>query len=364
MSVCVSRDADFNRTISSFALRRSIAFFCSLTEAPFTRVRTNFCTDEFCSWTASLHGSVQILLQIAVVFTRIRANLGPVVAFEWLYDVSVVIGYRCYFVPIMFAALAMRGKSNMAGDKNFTWTDEEITLLLHVVIAYKTGKAGEGVDWETVRSKYEDLTKMFLEKYPENDGEKFPRRTEATVSFSKDRIQNKLKRIKLNFRKAVDKGRCSGGGRVVTFFYEECCEIWSGAPAVESIACGIDTSSIDLDSPRELEDDSVENLTEDVAVVPKEELESVTDDKVTERRQLLQKQHKGKRDSKLTKKLSTYNPLLAVAREDLQLKRKVLDQMEEADKKHQKTMDSLLRGFTSLTSALNNGFGIVGSLLS
>ena len=27
------------------------------------RVRTNFCTDEFCSWTACLHGSVQILLQ-------------------------------------------------------------------------------------------------------------------------------------------------------------------------------------------------------------------------------------------------------------------------------------------------------------
>ena len=27
-------------------------------------------------------------------------------------------------------------------------------------------------------------------------------------------------------------------------------------------------------------------------------------------------------------------------------------------------MDSLLQGFTSLTSALNNGFGLVGSLLS
>jgi len=122
------------------------------------------------------------------------------------------------------AALAMRGKSNTAADKNFTWTDEEINLLLHVVIAYKTGKAGEGVDWETVRSNYEDLTKIFLEKYRENDGKKFPRRTEATVRFSKDRIQNKLKRIKLNFRKALDKGRRSGGGRVVTFFYEVCCE--------------------------------------------------------------------------------------------------------------------------------------------
>ena len=31
-----------------------------------------------------------------------------------------------------------------AADKNFMWSDEEINLLLHVVIDYKAGKAGEG----------------------------------------------------------------------------------------------------------------------------------------------------------------------------------------------------------------------------
>ena len=55
-----------------------------------------------------------------------------------------------------------------------------------------------GVDWETVKSKYEDVTKMFLEKYPDKDKDKIPRRIEASGSFNKDRIQNKLKRIKLN----------------------------------------------------------------------------------------------------------------------------------------------------------------------
>ena len=34
-----------------------------ITQAPSTRVQTNFYTDEFCSWAARLHGSVQILLQ-------------------------------------------------------------------------------------------------------------------------------------------------------------------------------------------------------------------------------------------------------------------------------------------------------------
>ena len=74
------------------------------------------------------------------------------------------------------------------GRKNFMWSDEEINSLLHVVIDYKAGKAGEEVDWETVRSKYEDVTKMFLEKYPDDDKEKFRRRTEASRSFNKDRI--------------------------------------------------------------------------------------------------------------------------------------------------------------------------------
>ena len=86
----------------------------------------------------------------------------------------------------------------MAADQTCTWSDEEINLLLHVVIDYKAEKAGEGVGWETVRSKYEDVTKMFLEKYPDKDKDKIPRRIEASGSFNKDRIQNKLKRIKLN----------------------------------------------------------------------------------------------------------------------------------------------------------------------
>ena len=54
-------------------------------------------------------------------------------------------------------------------DKNFTWSEKEINLLLHVVIDFKAGKAGEGVDWETVRSKCEDVTKKFLGKYLDND---------------------------------------------------------------------------------------------------------------------------------------------------------------------------------------------------
>ena len=62
----------------------------------------------------------------------------------------------------------------MPTDKNFMWTDK-INPLLRVVLDYKVGKAGEGVDWETGRRKYEDITKVVLEKYPDNDKNKFAR---------------------------------------------------------------------------------------------------------------------------------------------------------------------------------------------
>ena len=71
-----------------------VMFIYLKVQALFTQVRTNFCMDEFCSWTACLRGSVQILLQITVVFTWIRANFRPLAAFEWLFYVSVVIVYH------------------------------------------------------------------------------------------------------------------------------------------------------------------------------------------------------------------------------------------------------------------------------
>ena len=44
-----------------------------------------FLHGQFCPWIVCLHGSVQIMLQIAVVFTRIRANFRPVSLIDWLF---------------------------------------------------------------------------------------------------------------------------------------------------------------------------------------------------------------------------------------------------------------------------------------
>ena len=89
--------------------------------------------------------------------------------------------------------------------KYFTWPDEETTLLLHVASSYKTDKTTEGKDWESVRTKYEDLLELFIERYPTNEEvnpEQFPNSKNTSV-FTKERIIAKLKRIKFGYRKAV-----------------------------------------------------------------------------------------------------------------------------------------------------------------
>ena len=50
-----------------------------------------------------------------------------------------------------------KAKSIEEGDKAFSWTDDELSLLLKVILDYKAYRASNGKDWETVKRKYEDM---------------------------------------------------------------------------------------------------------------------------------------------------------------------------------------------------------------
>ena len=204
---------------------------------------------------------------------------------------------------------AKKGRSTEQHTSNFTWTDDELSLLLHVIMDYKTEKSSLGVDWDTVKAKYDNILDKFIENYPKVKNEAYPNSDTLTSVFTKERIIAKIKRIKLCFRKAIDSGRRSGGGKVVTVLYDECCEIWSGSPAVIAIPNGLESSrddSVNSDSEiseasalqsnliGDIEDDSNSKHSSDV---------SLANGKSGERRNLI-KTLKEKRDGKLTKKIS------------------------------------------------------------
>ena len=104
--------------------------------------------------------------------------------------------------------------------KEFIWTDDEAELLLNVTIDYKTKKAAVSVDWESVKSKYSDILQAFLAALPDNDEgnlKDFPHKKEH---ITKEIVTSKLKAIRVKFRQAVDSGRRSGHGRVVSLYFE------------------------------------------------------------------------------------------------------------------------------------------------
>ena len=64
--------------------------------------------------------------------------------------------------------------------------------------------------------------------------EEYPR-SNKLEEITKERISAKMKTIRKNYKKAVDCGKRSGGGRVVMAFYDLCNDIWAGAPSTNSI---------------------------------------------------------------------------------------------------------------------------------
>ena len=104
----------------------------------------------------------------------------------------------------------------------FCWSDDQIQLLLSTTAEFKAKCEFAGETWESKRSKYEKIHENFIDAYPENGGDSWKGKEKITVK----RIGAKIKIIRSNYRKAVDSGRKSGGGRVVMAFFDLCETVW------------------------------------------------------------------------------------------------------------------------------------------
>ena len=124
--------------------------------------------------------------------------------------------------------MAKRAKRS-EGEGNFIWSDDEVELLLDVVYAFKCNKEADGYDWESIKSKYDNIRALFLERYPTPQNntvvQREFKRKDPSKEFTKDRLVAKIKALQLKYRSALDSGRRSGGGRVVAQFFDICSKI-------------------------------------------------------------------------------------------------------------------------------------------
>ena len=242
------------------------------------------------------------------------------------------------------------------GSCNFTWTDDEVELLLSVINHFKSEKEAEGYDWESVKTKYESIREQFLQSYPKESNDKFPKK-DLENEFTKARIISKIKGIRVKYRRAVDSGRKSGGGRVVATFYDACESIWGGCPAVETINGGIESSLPATDDPQNIEeadgdkDDHSLGLDEDDQA---DEQSSIELSNPNKRRSLVD-HLKEQRNSKLKKKIPAEKQMLDVAKEDVSVKKDLLTQMKSTDKDQSDQLRALNETMVNLTKSINEG---------
>ena len=268
----------------------------------------------------------------------------------------------------------------------FSWSDDEIQLLLMSALDFKAQCEFEGVDWESKRSKYEQIFEIVTKEYP--DGEHYQNKK----SMTKDRVTAKLKSIRTGFKKAADAGRRSGGGRVVFTFYDLCMNLWGGSPSVTSISSGLDTSQRDEDTysepasptyPRQQENlpnndceiindhekstetdtTSTSNNNEKSGKKKKQDLEEMNQ-KALERRKSVTDMLKNRKDKKMSHNLSTDKQLIQISQEDVTLKRELLDKMEKSDQEFKASFTELNKTMATIGTAIQQSVGLLGQLLN
>uniref|UniRef100_A0AAV2LQT0 Uncharacterized protein n=1 Tax=Knipowitschia caucasica TaxID=637954 RepID=A0AAV2LQT0_KNICA len=164
-------------------------------------------------------------------------------------------------------------------------------------------------------SKY--IMSAFHEQYPRDSPDReFPH---DSTAITKGHLTAKIKNIRGKYRQAVDSGRRSGHGRVVLMFFELCEEIWGGSPATRSIEQGIETADLveTSSSTSELPTDSPQSSDFVESLLPPPV--------VRQRREMLQAKLNSHRGDRLKRKVPA-----DTGQEELQLKRRMLDLMEES----------------------------------
>ena len=272
-----------------------------------------------------------------------------------------------------------RPHKSAAGEEYLNWTDDEVLLHLNVAVDYKTQSIAHGKDWESVQTKYLDISerlKEHLRKYRETggDGRDYPHNPD---DMSKDKVSTKLKAIRTKYRNAVDSGRKSGHGRVVMLYFEECQQLWGGSPATSKIGSGIEsfqieensieiatemttTSDISTKGSQDSSDDessscsvtpvSVTETTKDPS-----NMEVIENERIGKRRAQLDSLLTSHKRKKMEKKVSAETQFISLAKEEIELKKEMMKQQRQLDEEYKKTLTTLAGVMETLGKSISEG---------
>ena len=151
--------------------------------------------------------------------------------------------------------------------KKWSWSPEVIEVFLKYIKEYKTKCEFNGVDFEVdLASMYTEVRRCMGIDFPDDFGpESVSEPTTELTDMESDeyelyrkkldeqnskirigyqRIKEKVKNLRQDYRNAVNKGTRSGSGKVGQDNFELLTEIWGGSPATTSLPFGIDGETV------------------------------------------------------------------------------------------------------------------------
>ena len=181
----------------------------------------------------------------------------------------------------------------------------------------------------------------------------------------------KLKAVRSKYREAVDSGRRSGHGRVVLLYYELCERIWGGSPATQQLEVGVETcdltSELTTPSPSVANSESgaadESSAREDGNADAIKNLSSSSQDTVRHRREYLDGKLAGYKYERMKRKLPVDTQLLSCAKEELAIKKRLVDQMEKFDTQYSAHISKLSDNLEKLSNTIGEGFSLLKHLV-
>ena len=173
----------------------------------------------------------------------------------------------------------------------------------------------------------------------------------------------------------MDTGKHTGHGCVMLLYYKLCESIWEGSPATrqltQQLASSLEsrdiTATLQADGDADIATASSESPTDTSSkkgdVSNNDSLTESQSLHVKQRRNLLDNKLNNYKQEKLKRKLSKYGQLLEYTKEDIEMKKRLMNHIEKIEEHYQDNMAKMSTNMEKLSYSIGAGFSILPGLL-
>ena len=173
----------------------------------------------------------------------------------------------------------------------------------------------------------------------------------------------------------MDTGKHTGHGCVMLLYSKLCESIWEGSPATQqltqqlasSLESGVITATLQADGDADIATASSESPTDTSSkkgdVSNNDSLTESQSLHVKQRRNLLDNKLNNYKQEKLKRKLSQDGQLLEYAKEDIEMKKRLVNHIEIMEEHYQDNMAKMSANMEKLSYSIGAGFSILPGLL-